>query len=88
MKPTKIPISVLVVIHDGQGQVLLIERADKPGFWQSVTGSLDQESELPVQAARRELQEETGFVCPQQDWLDWQQTQRYEIFPHWRHRYA
>ena len=88
MKPTKIPISVLVVIHDGQGQVLLIERADKPGFWQSVTGSLDQESEPPVQAARRELEEETGFVCPQQDWLDWQQTQRYEIFPHWRHRYA
>lgn len=88
MKPAKIPISVLVVIHDGQGQVLLIERADKPGFWQSVTGSLDQESEPPLQAAERELQEETGFVCPHEAWQDWQQTQRYEIFPHWRHRYA
>ena len=88
MKPAKIPISVLVVIHDGQGQVLLIERADKPGFWQSVTGSLDQESEPPLQAAERELREETGFVCPHEAWQDWQQTQRYEIFPHWRHRYA
>jgi endonuclease/exonuclease/phosphatase family metal-dependent hydrolase/8-oxo-dGTP pyrophosphatase MutT (NUDIX family) len=88
MKPTKIPVSVLVVMHDGQGNVLLIERADKPGFWQSVTGSLDCLTEQPYQAAQRELQEETGFVCPPQDWQDWQQTQRYEIFPHWRHRYA
>ena len=88
MKSVKIPISVLVVIHDGQGQVLLIERADKPGFWQSVTGSLDDESEAPMVAAQRELLEETGFVCPSESWLDWQQTQRYEIFAHWRHRYA
>jgi endonuclease/exonuclease/phosphatase family metal-dependent hydrolase/8-oxo-dGTP pyrophosphatase MutT (NUDIX family) len=88
MKSVKIPISVLVVIHDGQGQVLLIERADKPGFWQSVTGSLDDESEAPMVAAQRELLEETGFVCPSESWLDWRQTQRYEIFAHWRHRYA
>ncbi len=37
--PYKRPVSVLVVVHDPQGQVLLIERADQPGFWQSVTGS-------------------------------------------------
>ena len=37
----KIPQSVLVVIHTPDLQVLLIERADAPGFWQSVTGAKD-----------------------------------------------
>ena len=39
-RPFKIPESVLVVIHTPALEVLLIERADKPGYWQSVTGSL------------------------------------------------
>jgi len=43
------------------GEFLLIERADKPGYWQSVTGSLDFPDESPLLAAVRELQEETGF---------------------------
>lgn len=43
------------------GDFLLIERADKAGYWQSVTGSLDFPDELPLQAAVRELKEETGF---------------------------
>ena len=84
----KIPRSVLVVIHDPQGQVLLLERADRPGFWQSVTGSLDQEDEAPFLAAMRELQEETGLVPEPSAWSDWAFSQVYEIFPHWRHRYA
>lgn len=61
MKPYKIPISVLVVIHTPDGQVLLLERADRPGFWQSVTGSLDASDEPPHRAAVRELLEETGL---------------------------
>ncbi|MFM1860093.1 MAG: hypothetical protein RL133_1593 [Pseudomonadota bacterium] len=87
MAGTKIPVSVLVVIHDGQGRVLLIERADHPGFWQSVTGSLDARDELPVLAAQRELAEETGISLTVDQIVDWEQQERYEIFPHWRHRY-
>ncbi len=57
----KIPVSVLVVIINPSGDFLLIERADKAGYWQSVTGSLDFLEEQPVLAAVRELAEETGF---------------------------
>ena len=60
-RPFKIPQSVLVVIHTPALEVLLIERADAPGFWQSVTGSLDQEDEPFAAAAAREVAEETGL---------------------------
>lgn len=60
-KPKKIPISVLVVMYSANGKFLLIERADKSGYWQSVTGSLDAWDEAPLEAAVRELLEETGF---------------------------
>ncbi len=85
-KPFKIPESVLVVIHTPDLQVLLIERADHPGYWQSVTGSLDHPEEPPSEAARREVLEETGIS--QGDLLDWQLANVYEIYPQWRHRYA
>lgn len=62
-KPWKIPVSVLVVMYAADGRFLLIERADKAGYWQSVTGSIDFADEQPLQAAVRELQEETGFVA-------------------------
>ena len=58
---TKIPQSVLVVIHTADAQVLLLERADQPGFWQSVTGSKDSLDELASQTCRREVHEETGI---------------------------
>ncbi|MCY7315337.1 MAG: dihydroneopterin triphosphate diphosphatase [Rubrivivax sp.] len=82
----KLPRSVLVVIHTAALDVLLIERADKPGFWQSVTGSLDAEDELLAATARREVLEETGIA----DGLlsDWALQNIYEIYPVWRHRYA
>ena len=62
MKPHKIPESVLVVIHTSDMEVLLLERADRPGFWQSVTGSLDAPDEPLMTTAARELFEETGIV--------------------------
>lgn len=83
----KKPVSVLVVIHTPQLEVLLLERARHPGFWQSVTGS-QEDDEPPRDTARREVAEETGIAAAAEDFLDWQQTNRYEIFAEWRHRYA
>ncbi len=61
-RPFKIPESVLVVIHSADREVLLIERADHPGAWQSVTGSRDHADEPFEETARREVAEETGIV--------------------------
>lgn len=90
MKPYKIPESVLVVIHTADLQVLLIERAGNPGFWQSVTGSLDAPDEPLLTTATRELFEETGIVADGEAIAlrDWQLSNIYEIYPVWRHRYA
>ena len=86
-RPYKTPVSALVLIHTKDLQVLIMERADKAGYWQSVTGSLEQ-GETPIQAAIREVQEETGLDATQYDLQDWQASNIYEIYPHWRHRYA
>ena len=64
-----------------------MERADKTGFWQSVTGSVEGD-ETPLQAAIREVHEETGLDASQYNLQDWQTSNVYEIYPHWRHRYA
>lgn len=89
----KIPESVLVVIHTPALEVLLIERADKPGFWQSVTGSKDRLDEPLVETCVREVFEETGIVVggpgvPADALVDWGLANVYEIYPVWRHRYA
>lgn len=83
----KQPISVLVLIHTPALEVLLLERADKPGYWQSVTGSRENEESLR-ETAIREVQEETGLDAEQYNLVDWQLSNEYEIFMHWRHRYA
>ncbi len=88
MKAFKIPESVLVVIHTPQLEVLLIERADQPGFWQSVTGSRDTVSEPLLQTALREVREETGIAAVPAQLRDWAVSNVYEIYPVWRHRYA
>ena len=92
-RPPKIPESVLVVIHTADMQVLLIERADHPGYWQSVTGSKDTVEEAPATTAVREVAEETGIVIgcadvPRANLRDWHLSNVYEIYPVWRHRYA
>lgn len=83
----KIPVSVLVVIHTMDLQVLLLERADHPEYWQSVTGSLN-EGETFLQTALREIREETGLNPSEYQLSDWKTENRYEIFKEWRWRYA
>ena len=88
MTAPKIPESVLVVIHTPDLQVLLIERADHPGFWQSVTGSRDSLDEPLIQTCQREVLEETGIDARRHPLSDWQITNRYEIWAQWQGRYA
>ncbi|MDP2759159.1 MAG: dihydroneopterin triphosphate diphosphatase [Sideroxyarcus sp.] len=83
---SKQPVSVLVVIHTPALEVLLLERADHPDYWQSVTGSRDDEETLR-ETAIREVSEETGLDALRYDLRDWQQQNVYEIYPHWRQRY-
>ena len=82
----KLPESVLVVVHTAALEVLLIERAANPGFWQSVTGSREPDDPDLEATARRELLEETGLSAG--TLTDWRLTNRYEIWPQWRARYA
>jgi len=102
LKTYKIPESVLVVIYTSERDVLLIERADNPGFWQSVTGSRATQEETLVETAIREVGEETGIRVVsalsenpvlknevlRENLHDWHMTNRYEIYPAWRHRFA
>jgi dATP pyrophosphohydrolase len=86
----KIPISVLVVIYKANREVLLIERADKANFWQSVTGSIDFPGEDLMAAAAREVLEETGIevnLLPDGALQNRYHQIEYDIYPAWRHRY-
>jgi dATP pyrophosphohydrolase len=84
----KIPVSALVVVHTEALDVLLIERADAPGYWQSVTGS-QEPGETLAETAARELREETGIDAGRYGGVvDWNVANVYEIYPRWRHRYA
>lgn len=86
MPAYKNPVSVLVVIYTADQQVLLLERADHPGYWQSVTGSQD-EGETLFDTAIREVKEETGLDAENFELIDWHIQNRYEIFQEWRWRY-
>lgn len=88
MRSFKIPESVLVVIHTPDSSVLLIERTDHPGFWQSVTGSKDHLGDSLVETAAREVQEETGVQADASRFVDWAVSNIYDIYPAWQHRYA
>jgi dihydroneopterin triphosphate diphosphatase len=83
----KQPVSVLVLVYTPEQDVLLIERADFPDHWQSVTGSQEPGESL-LETATRELHEETGIDALRSGVLrDWDMSNEYEIFPKWRHRY-
>jgi dATP pyrophosphohydrolase len=84
----KLPVSVLVVIHTPALEVLLLERASRPGFWQSVTGSLERLDEPLTLAARREVREETGIDAEPARFADWRVANAFEIYAHWRGRFA
>ena len=86
MQPFKKPVSVLVLIHTPQLDVLLLERAAHPGYWQSVTGS-QEDGESLTQTAVREVAEETGIDARADALEDWQIVNRFRIFDEWRHRY-
>lgn len=83
----KLPFSVLVLIHTAELEVLLMERADRPGFWQSVTGSLH-EGESCRETALREVREETGIDASLYPLDDWRVQNRFEIFRRWSSRFA
>ena len=84
----KWPVSVLVVVHTPGLDVLLLERAMRAGYWQSVTGSLDRPDEPLEVAALREVREETGIDACAGDLRDLQVSNTFEIFPEWRHRFV
>ena len=85
--PYKQPLSVLVVVYTSELTVLLLERADYPEHWQSVTGSVEL-GETLAHAAVRELAEETGIDAAAYGGVtDWHMQNDFEIFAQWRHRY-
>ena len=84
----KLPVSVLVVVHTAALEVLLLERAARPGYWQSVTGSLDWPEEPLEAAATREVAEETGIDAARGALERWNVVNTFEIYAQWRHRYA
>jgi dATP pyrophosphohydrolase len=86
MPQYKQPISALIVIYTSALDVLLLERADFPGYWQSVTGSRDGEETLS-ETSIREVGEETGLDATHYSLIDWHQQNVYEIYPQWAHRY-
>jgi dATP pyrophosphohydrolase len=87
MSACKRPVSILALIHTSDLEVLLLERASHAAYWQSVTGSLE-EDETPIEAAHREVAEETGILATPDAFLDWHIVNTFEIFAEWRHRYA
>ena len=85
MQAFRRPESVLIVIYTAAGEFLLLERRKPPGFWQSVTGSLEW-GESADACARRELIEETGITQGVLVNLQW--TQVYDVLPAFGKKYA
>ncbi len=81
----KRPESVLVVVHTPALECLLLERVSPPGFWQSVTGSLEW-GESAAAAAAREVREETGLDPA--GLRDAGVRRTFPILPEWRAKFA
>jgi dATP pyrophosphohydrolase len=84
----KLPLSVLVIVHTTSRDVLLLERALRPGYWQSVTGSLETMDEPLQHAAAREVREETGIEASRGRLARWNVIYTFEIYQQWRDRFA
>lgn len=84
----KLPVSVLVVLHTRELEVLLLERRQRAGYWQSVTGSLDAMDEPLEVAAAREVLEETGIAAGDGVLARWNVVNTFEIYAQWRQRFA
>ena len=80
----KIPISVLVIIYTKNKDILLLKKNNDKDMWQSVTGSLN-ENEKPIDAAKREVFEETGLTSD--EIFDCNKQYIFEIYEMWRHKY-
>lgn len=52
---------IKVLVHDGERILLLHRKPERGNFWQPITGSIE-EDESTLDAARRELMEETGHA--------------------------
>ncbi len=87
MSAHKIPVSTLVVVFNPALEVLLLERADHPGYWQSVTGS-QHEGETLRETAIRDVGEDTGIDAARHELAEWNLRNVWEIYPIWRHRFA
>ena len=74
------------MVYTLAGEVLLLERVQPPGYWQSVTGSLEW-GENAIDAAQRELHEETGLRAAD-NLRATGQVNRFHIIPAWKPRYA
>jgi NTP pyrophosphohydrolases including oxidative damage repair enzymes len=89
--PFKQPRSIQVVIfadsEEGRRYLLLKRVLSFGGFWQSVTGSLEEE-ETHKQAATREVCEETGVSASEDDLIELGIVNTFEIAPQWRSRYG
>ncbi|MCB1912159.1 MAG: dihydroneopterin triphosphate diphosphatase, partial [Rhodocyclaceae bacterium] len=83
----KRPVSILAVIHTPALEVLLLERVKPSQFWQSITGSQEDDESL-AQTAVREIREETGFRIASRSLVDHRLSNRYLIPPAWRARYG
>ena len=77
--------SVLVVVFTDDADILLLKRSQPFEFWQSVTGSL-LEGEAHVEAAKRELSEETGIIDGVLSFTG--VSRQFTIDPRWRNRFA
>ena len=82
------PESVLIVVHTQDAQTLLLKRVPPRSFWQSVTGSIQWQGETTLEAAVRELAEETGIEAEPGSLQDWNRRFRFTIPALYRPRYG
>ena len=82
----KKPISIQTIIFNTSNEILLLQRADNKNYWQSVTGSLEK-NEAPIDAAIREILEETGINATEHLFFNFSKNHQYLIFKEWKHRY-